>query len=182
MKKKMDTLTKMKLIFSGELIVIAIAFFVIGILEITKVIRINNTIITIFTWVTLFGGLWMIIDFLWVLLSNKRRAKNSLLDKTLLLPLGLCLIFFDLIALVGNIDKDLHYDYYRFFISSVLLYIAVAYTIEGIYHWFRPLPTILMELEQAKKLEQEEEAKKQADLQENIKALDEEKKEDDKEA
>ena len=181
MKKKMDTLTKMKLIFSGELIIIAIAFLVIGLLEITRVIRINNTVITIFTWVTLFGGFWMIIDFLWVLLSNKRRMNNCLLDKALLLPLGLCLIFFDLMALIGNIDKDLHYDFYRFFISSALLYIALAYTIEGIYHWFHPLPTILREIEEAEKQQKlaEQEA---ANIQENLKALDEEKKEDNKEA
>ena len=153
MKKKMDPLKKIKLIYSGELILIAVVALVIGILDLTYVIRINNTVLTIFNWVTMFGGLWIIIDFLWTLLSPKRRAKNALIDKIILLPLGTFLLTFDLIALIGNYSKDNQYDFYRIGVSVALLYLSFAYTFQGIYHWFHPLPSLLEELE---KEEQEE--------------------------
>ena len=181
MKKKMDPLTKMKLIYSGELILVSIAVLVIGILELTLVIHLKDVVITIFNWVTIFGGLWIIIDFFWTLLSPKKRAKNCLFDKILVLPLGIYLLTFDLIALIGNIDKTVNYDFYRFGISAALLYIFVAYTFQGIYHWFRPLPMLIAELEKEQQ-EKAEDEKELGDLKEKLQALDEEKKEDDKEA
>ena len=98
-----------------------------------------------------------------------------------MLPLGIYLVTFDLIALIGNIDKTLNYDFYRFGISAALLYIFVAYTFQGIYHWFRPLPMLIAELEKEQQ-EKAEDEKELGDLKDELQALDEEKKEDDKEA
>ena len=64
MKKKLDFLTKAKLIYSGELLIFAIAFLIIAILEFTQVIKINETHHTFFNWLTLFGGTWL-IAILW---------------------------------------------------------------------------------------------------------------------
>ena len=146
MKNKMDPVKKAKIFYSAELFVIAAVFLTIGILQLTRVLRINNTVLTIFNWVTLFGGLFVIFDFCWLMSSKKRQAKNSKLDKALLLPSGLFLVVFDLICLIKQIDKDLHYDFYRFSIGSVLCYLAVAYIIEGFYHWKHPIPGFIEDI------------------------------------
>ena len=155
MKKKMDYVTKAKLIYSGELLFFSLIFLTIGILEMTGVLHIKDIVITIFNWVTLFGGTWVIVDFFWVLFSKKRRAKNSILDKACLLPAGIYLITFDLIALIGRISKTDNYDYYRFGISSLLLYLGCVYIFQGIYHWFKPIPGLVEGILEAEAMEKE---------------------------
>ena len=54
MKKKLDALTKAKLIYSGELIIIAVIFLVVAILKLTGVIPYNSTRHLVFNWITLF--------------------------------------------------------------------------------------------------------------------------------
>ena len=87
---------KIKLIYSGELLLIAVAFLVIGFLELFQVIRIKDIIQLIFKIVTLVGATWLVIDFIWTLLSPKKRAKNCLMDKAMLLPLAVYLYLFDI--------------------------------------------------------------------------------------
>lgn len=177
MKKKMDAFTKMKLIYSIELAVIALVALVIGILELTSVIHIKDVVITIFNWVTLFGGTIMVIDFIWTMTSPKKRAKSSLIDKFLMLPLGLYLIVFDLVVLIANYDKEIYYDIYKYCIGCALLYLAVIYLFQAIYHWKHPVPALLQELaaaedEQKAKLEDgssKEEDNKDSSTEENTK-------------
>ena len=95
MKKKMSAETKAKLFYSGELVLFAIAFLVIAILEFCQVIKISNRHHTIFNWVTIFGGSWLIADFIWALVDKKRRKRIALIDKIIHLPLGIYLISFD---------------------------------------------------------------------------------------
>ena len=157
MKQKMDPVKKAKIFYSAELFVIAAVFLTVGILQLTRVLRINNTVLTIFNWVTLFGGLFVIFDFCWLMSSKKRQAKNSKLDKALLLPSGLFLVVFDLICLIKQIDKDANYDFYRFSIGSVLCYLAVVYIIEGFYHWWHPIPGFIEDIAgEAEEQEQED--------------------------
>ena len=60
MKKKMDIMTKAKLIYSGELALFAVVLLVLAILEFTQVIKINGTG---FNWVTIFGGSLLIAPY-----------------------------------------------------------------------------------------------------------------------
>jgi uncharacterized membrane protein HdeD (DUF308 family) len=139
-KKKLDELTQAKLIYSIELGVFALIFLVLGILLITHIIGMTPTRITVFTYVTLVGGFIGIGDFVWVLLSKKRRKKNSLLDKALVLPLAIFLIVIDILTLATGRKEELYYCYV---LGSVFSYIAIIYTFEAIYHWFKPIPMIL---------------------------------------
>lgn len=163
MKKKMSPVTKAKLIYLIELLVISIVFLVVAILEIVNVIRMKEIMLTIFNWLTLFGGLWMITDFVWTLVSKKRKAKASLLDKCLLLPLGIYLITFDLISLIGQISKTDNYDFYKYGISGVLFYVAIIYLFEAIYHWFHPIPGFIEQIQE----EQEEQEEKEDEEEKN---------------
>ena len=171
MKEKMDIETKAKLIYSIELGIFALIFITIASLKATGVIPTNPTRVLIFNWVTLFGGTWLVVDFMWAFLSQKRQKRVSLLDKVLHLPAGFYLIAFDIICLLGK-QKD---DFYRYGIPIVLGYLGLCYTFEAIYHFWHPIPGLLDSLK--------EEEKKEADTQDAQKVEEtdqpvEEKKED----
>ena len=170
MKEKMDIETKAKLIYSIELGVFALIFITLAILKATGVIPTNPTRVLIFNWVTLFGGTWLVVDFMWAFLSQKRQKRVSLLDKVLHLPAGFYLIAFDIICLLGK-QKD---DFYRYGIPIVLGYLGLCYTFEAIYHFWHPIPGLLDSLKEEPK---EEPAKEDAPVEETAQPV-EEKKED----
>jgi hypothetical protein len=153
-KKKMDELTKMKLIYSGELLIFAIVFVVLGILILTKVIYLTERRQLIFTWITLCGSFILLGDFTWLCFSKKRQKKNSWIDKILVLPSAICLIVFDLIALISGAKP---YEYYMYLMGSVFCYISIIYTFEGIYHYFKPVPALLEDDPKEKKKDEDEE-------------------------
>ena len=139
-KKKLDELTQAKLVYTIELGVFALIFLTVGLLFYFSVIPVKDTRITIFTYVTLIGGFLSLGDFVWFLASKKRRKKNSFLDKVLLLPIPLSLIPFDILTLAqGNFPNR----YYAIALASVFTYITIMYTVELVYHWFRPIPLLL---------------------------------------
>ena len=95
MKKKMDFATKAKLIYSGELLLFALIFLTIAILKFTNVIPFNLTRATIFNWITLFGGTWLIADLIWALIDKKRQQRIAIIDKFLHVPAGVYLLTYD---------------------------------------------------------------------------------------
>lgn len=158
MKKKLDFLTKAKLIYSGELLIFAIAFLVIAILTFTQVMKISEGHSLFFNWLTLFGGTWVITDFFWTLFSKKRQKKNAMLDKVLHLPLGIYLVSFDLYCLIARPTNQLVFQYG---IPIAISYVCICYAFEAFYHYFKPIPAVL---EMAKE-EEEEAANKLAEQQ-----------------
>ena len=151
-KEKMSSEKKAKLIYSGELMFFAIVFAVIATLEITRILKMRDWVLIAFNWLTIFGGAWMIADFIWVLLSKKRRAKNSLLDKALLIPLGIYLITFDILCFTGVINT---YDLRLYMMVGAFYYVAVVYLFESIYHYFVPVPALLEDDDKEEKKEAE---------------------------
>lgn len=147
MKKKMDFETKAKLIYSGELLIFAIVFFVIGILKITNVIPFNTTRATIFNWITIFGGTWMVVDLLWAIFDKKRQKRIAIIDKIIHVPAGIYLISFDLYCLITKPEGS---EIYQYGIASVLLYLGLCYTFEAIFHYKYPVPGIIDAVEQEK--------------------------------
>ena len=145
MKTKMDSLTKVKLVYSGELLIFSIVFLVIGILEITLTIGLNDVFRYIFMWATPFSSLFIIADFIWTSVSKKKRKKSSMLDKCSLLLVPIYLIPIDIIMFINYdaLDKSM----YQYFIGGALLLFSIIYMLQGIYHWFRPLPSLLEEIE-----------------------------------
>lgn len=145
-KRKLDDLTKAKLIYSGELALFAIVFLVMGFLFYFKVISHPERQI-IFTWITLFGGFWSIADFVWALLSKKHRRSAPLIDKILALPVGLTVISLDLYSLITS---ALSYESYHLMFAIVFFYFSAVYLFESIYHFYRPLPALIEADEQSK--------------------------------
>lgn len=142
------------LIYSIELAVFAVVFAVIAILILLEIIGVRDWKKYAFTYVTMIGGLWPITDFIWCLASKKHRAKNSMVDKCLLLPVPLCLIPLDIWILVQGIE-NVDPNVFRFGISIPLLYFAVAYAFEAVYHYIKPIPMLLEEEEKDDKITEE---------------------------
>ena len=141
MKQKMDALTKAKLLYSGELLAFAILFLVLGILKFVGVLGNNATRLTIFNWITLFGGTWMIIDFTWALLDKKRRQRISMVDKCLTLPAGIYLITFDLYCLITK--PAITSTVCKYGVPIVFCYLSLCYAFQAFYHFKYPVPGLL---------------------------------------
>ena len=152
--KKLDPHKKIKLIYSGELLLFAVIFLVFGILKCTKVMGYYETRRIVFNWITIFGSAWILIDFCWGLFSQKRRQRICLLDKVLTLPVGLFIMVFDFISLIAKPEND---DFYIYSIGAAFLYISVIYTFQGIYHYFKPIPGLLEDVEEEEKVENSQE-------------------------
>ena len=145
-KKKMDDLTKIKLIYSGELIIIAIVAIVIGVLQLTEVLMVKELFRNIFNWVTIFGSSFLIITSIYSLVNPKRRKKISIFDKITLFPLAIYILVIDIISFANY--GALPQSFYQTYIPIAILLLAVIYLAQGVYHWFYPLPSLLAELEQ----------------------------------
>ena len=174
-KKKMDPEKKMKLIYSIELLVFSVVFLVLGILEMSNVIHISARYSLIFRWVTIFGGCWVLIDFFWAFFSKKRQKRVAIIDKIILLPLGLYLITYDIIGFALNPNIETTYAFYQFGMSGPFIYIACVYIFEGIYHWYHPVPGLLDGLNEKDKGEVVD--TQEASLEEESKQVSEEEKE-----
>ena len=155
MKKKMDELTKAKLIYTIELVIFAIAFLVVAILQFVRVINFKETHLRIINWVTIFGSSIGLADFVWYLCSPVRKKKNSPLDKCALVPLMIYIIVFDIICFVNYDNPQL--ELAQVMIPIALCYVTLVYSIEAVYHWFHPLPLIYEAVEEDKKKENPQE-------------------------
>ncbi len=144
---------KNKLIYSGELLLIAVVFIVIGILELLKVIVLSDRFQLIFKIVTLVGATWLTFDFFWTLLSKKRKANYPILDKAMMLPLAVYLYVFDIVGFV--IPRP--YEYYQIGVPIAFFYIACAYSFQGIYHYYNPIPILVQAIEEEQKAKEEKE-------------------------
>lgn len=142
----MDALTKAKLIYSGELLIFAIVFLVLAILKFTQVMKTNATRLTVFNWITLFGGSWIIADFIWALLDKKRQKRISMIDKCLTLPAGLYLIVYDLYCLIKQ--PPLTGRACTYGVPIIFTYFFLIYTFQAIYHYKYPVPGLLNAIEE----------------------------------
>ena len=151
---------KNKLIYSGELLLFAVVFLVIGILELVRVINLSERFQLIFKIITLVGATWIVTDFVWTLLSKKRRENYGLLDKIIILPIALYLYVFDIVGFV--IPRP--YEYYQIGVPIAFFYLACVYVFEGFYHYYNPIPMLSKAIEEEIKAKEEEELKKQEAL------------------
>ena len=161
MKKKMDDFTKAKLIYSGELLFFGIAFLVVAILKMVNIIPSNEKLHVVFNWITLFGGSWIIADFIWALVDKKRRKRIALLDKILHLPIGIYLVSFDLFCLISQTKDPV---VFQFGIPSALAYLCLCYIFEAFYHYKHPVPGLFdaikeEEMKEDSSIEESEEKK-----------------------
>ncbi len=168
-KEKMPVEKKLKLIYSGELALFFLVFGVLGSLFVFGVITPADWKRYAFTYVTLVGATWIIVDFIWALASKKRRKKVCILDKVLVLPVAPVLIAFDIYCIINNCAETLPY---RYFIGFDLIYLSLVYLFQAIYHYFKPTKQMQEIIADALKPEPEEE-KENGDENEEEKSVEE---------
>ena len=166
---------KYNLIYILELVLISVILLVFGILKLTGVMPSKQPRMMIFNWITMIGGLWVFVDLFWALFSKKRRKKICLLDKFLNLPIPLYLIPFDIYCLF--INKEIDPKLFSIFVGAAFLYVFINYSFQAIYHYFKPLPSLVIAFEEEEKLKQIEleKAKEKVEEQEKNEAKEEEK-------
>ena len=152
---------KTKLIYSIEIGAISLIPLVIAILRLVGVMKPSDRRLLIYNIITLIGGIWMIIDFVWCLLSERKRAKNSMLDKILVLPMALFLIVFDIICFAQRIKADT--PLVLIGVSIALFYLFAIYLFESVYHYFKPIPAIMEAIKEAEKQTEIKEENKEND-------------------
>ena len=168
-KQKMSEETKAKLVYSGELVVIALILLVLGILRLTGLRGYNHTMRLVFNIVTTFGAIYGIYNFVSYFVSPKKRAKTSLIDVITVLPITLFLIGFNIYCYINVIHlaesavtpeiKEIC----KYCMGGLLVYAGITFMFQGIYHYFKPVPLlykILEEAEQEEAKEEEEESNK----------------------
>lgn len=146
-KKKMDPVKKIKLIYSGELIFFSILFIVLSILFYTGVIGISTFKRYFLSILSVAGGTWSLIDFIWFLKSPKRRKKYSLLDKCLILPVSVILLASGIVSLC--LISSLPDLYFVLVYGIALDYFALIYLFESVYHYHHPIPGLIEDEEPA---------------------------------
>ncbi|HPS18907.1 MAG TPA: hypothetical protein PLR04_02140 [Bacilli bacterium] len=168
MKKKLDDLTKAKLIYSGEILLFAIIFLALGVLFLTRVIAVQDYKKWLFPILTMLGGIWNTAELIWALISPNKRKKTSLLDKWLLMPASLAFLGFGSYALIAmsvnpaNPFLDLFFPTY---IGVTILYSSAVYFFQSIYHFYFPVPALIIAVEEDRKASEKqlEESDKKAD-------------------
>lgn len=158
-KKKLDDITKAKLIYSGELLLFSVIFVVLGILKINNIMNVSRKdgalwYTYFFVILTLCGGIWFVVDFIWTLVSKKRRKKSSLVDKIVLLPSSLATFIFDIRAFVVGVEtirqplESLNNNnLLNFYTSFLFFYFSLVYLFQAFYHYKYPVPLLLEEIE-----------------------------------
>lgn len=163
-EKREKLIHKVKVVYSVELGIFSALFAVLGALILSGVISVADWKRIAFSYVTLAGGAWLLIDWIWMLKSPKRRERNSMFDKIIVLPVALAVIIFDIIVFAKGMvhipEGEPTSPAFRYFIGSDLVYLCLVYIAQIIYHWKRPLPSLVAAVDAGLKEEEEEERKR----------------------
>ena len=169
-EKREKLIHKVKVVYSVELGIFSALFAVLGALILSGIISVADWKRIAFSYVTLAGGAWLIIDWIWMLASPKRRAKNSMFDKIVVLPVALAVIVFDIIVFAKGLvhipEGQATSPAFRYFIGSDLVYLCLVYIAQIFYHWKHPLPSLIAAVDAGLKEEEEEAAKEAAKAEE----------------
>ena len=173
-KKKLSDETKIKLVYSVELLVIALVLIVVGVLKYTNVIVTKPTRLFVYNILSACCGVWMVAEFIWAMVSPKKRAKTPMLDKIMMLPIGIYILCFDAICFTRKaMGLEPLEVYIRYSVGTVLTVIGLVYIFQAIYHYYHPVPQIIEAIEEAKQVKLEEE-QKALESQENVEEKSEE--------
>jgi len=146
-KKKLDDFTKTKLIYSGELIVIAIVLIIIGILQVCNVMNISETFLNIFKFLAIGGACFFTYDITTTFVNPRKREISCLLDKFTIIIIPPYTLTISIMLFIGN---EFVWNNPKLFIVPLIFYIAAVYIFQGIYHWFFPLKALFEDEEEKK--------------------------------
>ena len=76
-----------------------------------------------------------------------------MLDKCLLVPLMIYILVFDIICFINYENPQV--DLAQIMIPIALIYVSAVYTLEAVYHWYKPVPMLFDAIEEEKENPQE---------------------------
>lgn len=155
--KKLDELTKAKLIYSGMLLVIGIVAITIGILQLVQIIEIKEWLINVFKFVPFLGLAYFIFDYVTLFTNKKKREKVCLVDKFSLIFIPPFSVTFAILLWCGN---NYACNSPQLFIGPLIITLGVVYIFQAIYHWFRPLKDLLEDDDDSENKDNQEEVEK----------------------
>jgi len=162
MKAKMSDEKKAILMYSGELLLIGCVFLVLSILRFVGIFKTGETPHRIFNWITIFGGTWVIVDFFWSNFFPKRRAKVTLLDKYLTLPMGVFCVVFDIFCFAN--EKFFQDNaIWQYALGALFMYAAVSLIFQSIFHYKFPTKELLRAIEEDKLAAEQEKQKSEVE-------------------
>lgn len=151
---------KIKLLFLLEYLGIGAVLIVIGFLRMFNVISFSSTRLLVYNILTSIGAAYLLFDFVWCLVSKKKREKTCFLDKYLTLVPALYLVAFNIICFAKLYENV---AFYQYSVASILLYAGLVAVFLGIYHHYRPTKLVneAIEEEIQNKLKEQEESKEE---------------------
>ena len=129
-------------IYVIELFVIAAVIIVLATLKLLGVIGSSQTFRRVFNIITTVGATYIITDFVWLCCSKKRQKRNSWFDKISLLPFAAALIVIDVIGFINWNAEEV--PFFSTYVAIAFYYIAAIYIAQGIYHIYKPNPSIVL--------------------------------------
>lgn len=129
-------------IYVIELFVIAAVVIVLATLKLLGVIGSSQTFRHVFNIITTVGATYIIADFIWLCCSKKRQQRNSWFDKISLLPFAASLIVIDVIGYINWNAEEI--PFFSTYVAIAFYYIAAIYIAQGIYHIYKPNPSIVI--------------------------------------
>ena len=139
--------------YTIELLVFAVVFIVLGVLELLGIIGNNTGWRSVFVYITLVGVVVFIVMSIITLSTPEKRAKNSVLDKVILIPGPVAILVLDIFTLINGVEESA--TLHRYIIGFVFLYFGACYIFQAVYHYFFPLP-LIYEVDEAPEGENEE--------------------------
>jgi len=118
-------------------------FITLGILELLGIIGNNKDWRLVFTYITMVGVAVFIFLTIFTLSNEKRRAKICILDRVMLMPAPVAVLFLDIMTLAKGVDATL--ELHCYIIGIVFLYFGACYIFQAIYHYYFPLPILYEE-------------------------------------
>lgn len=172
-KQGMSEETKAKLVYSGEIGIIAIVFLVFGILRLTGVQGYDHTRRLIFNIITTVGAIYGIYNFISYFVSEKKRKKTALIDVITVLPISLALVVFNTYCYIyvaglpaSEVTEQMK-AICSYSMGGIMTYASVTFLFQAIYHYYKPIPLLYLMLEEEKKEKEEQEAFPNASMEEN---------------
>ena len=155
-KTRSPGLKKTILVYTIELLVFSVVFIVLGILELLGIIGNNLDWRTVFTYITLVGVVVFLGLTIWTFADPRRRAKAEIIDRVMLIPGPVAVLFLDIMTLVKGAGDEGVQMLHRYIIGIVFIYFGLCYIFQAVYHYFFPVK-MLLEAEEEEKRKAEEE-------------------------
>ena len=146
-KEKLDEITKAKLIYSGILVIFAIAFIVIATLQVVGVMNMSEGFLNVFKFLSLVGVAYFVFDIVTTFTNKKKREKACLVDKFSTIIIPPYILVFDILLLANN---EFAWNNYKYFTVPFIYYLGAVYLFQGIYHWFFPPKELFEDIEEKK--------------------------------